>query len=167
MAERELTPTSYIVLGLLDGDPGTPYELKGRVAAALGNFWSIQHAQLYTETARLAEEGLLAEKRESGGRRRKTYSLTEAGKKALDAWREVPTYDLEEVRDPGLLKIFLGADPAMIAAGRAPAHEARLREWEALKENMRNYDVPEGMRLALEAGLAHERAIVKFWASIL
>jgi PadR family transcriptional regulator, regulatory protein AphA len=167
MADRELTPTSYIVLGLLDGDPGTPYDLKGRVAAALGHFWSIQHAQLYTETARLAEEGLLAEKRESGGRRRKTYSITKVGKTALDAWRATPTPDFGEVRDPGLLKIFLGADPKMIAAGRAPAHESRLREWEALKENMRLYDVPEGMNLALEAGLAHERVFVKFWNSLL
>ena len=166
MADRELTPTSYIVLGLLDGDPGTPYDLKVRVAAALGNFWSIQHAQLYTETARLAGEGLLTEKRESGGRRRKTYSITKAGKKALGAWLDVPAYDFGEVRDPGLLKIFLGSDPAMIAAGRAPAHEARLREWEALKENMRGFDVPEGMSLALEAGLAHERAFVKFWSSL-
>lgn len=167
MADRELTPTSYIVLGLLDDDPGTPYELKSRVAAGLGAFWTIPHAQLYSETARLAEEGLLTEKRESEGRRRKTYSITKAGKETLAAWLEVPSYDFGEIRDPGLLKIFLGADPAMIAAGRAPAHEARLKGWEGLKEAARGMDTPEGPRLALEAGLAHERVWAKFWASVL
>jgi hypothetical protein len=39
--DRELTPTSYIVLGLLDGEPGTPYDLKARVAAGPGNFWTV------------------------------------------------------------------------------------------------------------------------------
>jgi DNA-binding PadR family transcriptional regulator len=167
MPDRELTPTSYIVLGLLENDPGTPYELKARVAAGLGNFWTIAHAQLYTETARLAKEGLLKEERENEGRRRKTYSVTKAGSAALASWLEVPVYDVGEIRDPGLLKVFLGAEPALIAAGRATAHETRLKEWEGLKENMRGFDVPEGRSLALEAGLAHERAFAKFWSSLL
>ena len=76
------------MLGLLAQAPGTPYDLKIRVAASLGNFWSVQHAQLYTETARLAEEGLLTEERESEGRRRKTYSITAAGQEMLESgWR--------------------------------------------------------------------------------
>ena len=62
--DRELTPTSYIVLGLLAEGPGTPYDLKARVAAGVGNIWTVQHAQLYTETARLAEEGFLDEHRD-------------------------------------------------------------------------------------------------------
>jgi DNA-binding PadR family transcriptional regulator len=167
MADRKLTPTSYIVLGLLENDPGTPYELKARVAAGLGNFWTIQHAQLYTETARLAEEGLLSEEREAEGRRRKTYSVTKAGSEALAEWLAVPVYEIGEIRDPGLLKIYLGADPTPIAAGRAPLHEGRLKEWENLKEAVRSLDPPDGWRLALEAGLAHERAYAKFWASLL
>jgi PadR family transcriptional regulator, regulatory protein AphA len=167
MPDRELTSASYIVLGLLKDDPGTPYDLKARVAAGLGSFWAIQHAQLYTETARLAAEGLLDEERESEGRRRKTYSLTKAGREALAAWLAIPTQDYGEYRDPGLLKLFFGADPAALAAVQVPAHEARLREWESLKENLRGLDVPDGRRLALEAGLAHERAFAKFWASLL
>jgi PadR family transcriptional regulator, regulatory protein AphA len=67
-----LTPASYIVLGLLNqAGEATPYDLKRMVAASIGNFWSLQHAQLYTEPERLAAAGLLTEKREEGGRRRK------------------------------------------------------------------------------------------------
>lgn len=167
MSDRELTPTSYIVLGLLDKGPGTPYDLKAMVAASLGNFWSIPHAQLYSETARLAEEGLLDEERESEGRRRKVYSITKTGKKALTAWLKVPVDDLGEMRDPAMLKVFFGADPVMIAADQAVIHRAKLKEWEDLKENLRNLEIPEGVLLSLEAGIVHHRAFAKFWASLL
>lgn len=167
MPDRQLTPTSYIVLGLLDEEPGTPYDLKARVAVGLGNFWSVQHAQLYRETARLAEEGLLAEKREKDGRRRKTYSVTKAGKEALSAWlEEVAVSELPEVRDPGLLKIYFGADPKAVAAAQTAAHAARLKEWENLRQALSGYDVPEGPGITLDAGIDWGRAITKFWSSL-
>ena len=53
-SEIRLTPTSYIVLGLLEAaGEATPYDLKQMVAVSLGNFWTLQHAQLYTEPERL------------------------------------------------------------------------------------------------------------------
>jgi PadR family transcriptional regulator, regulatory protein AphA len=166
--DRELTPTSFIVLGLLDEAPGTPYDLKARVAAGVGNFWSVQHAQLYTETARLANEGFLSEHREAEGRRRKTYSITKAGKAALKAWlAEDAVDDLPEVRDPGLLKVYLGADPKVIAAAQVAAHKARLKEWENLRTALSIYEVPEGPGITLDAGINYARMSVKFWSSLL
>jgi PadR family transcriptional regulator, regulatory protein AphA len=165
--DRELSPTSFIVLGLLDQAPGTPYDLKARVSFGLGNFWTVQHAQLYTETARLAAEGLLNERRESEGRRRKTYSITKAGEKVLGEWLARPVTELAELRDPGLLKVFFGADPLMIAAGQLEAHRAKLDEYEALEESFREVEIPEGVRLALQAGIVHEREFAKFWSSLL
>jgi PadR family transcriptional regulator AphA len=167
MSDRELTPASFIVLGLLADDPGTPYDLKARVAAGLGNFWPVQHAQLYTETARLAAEGLLTEERESEGRRRKTYKITRAGRKALGDWLKTPVKELTEIRDLALLKVFFGADSATVAADQAEAHRVKLKEWENFKEIVRGLDIPEGPRLTLEAGIAHEREWVKFWQSLL
>ena len=161
-----LTPTSYIVLGLLEGaGEGTPYDLKRMVAASIGNFWSLQHAQLYTEPERLAEAGLLSERREEGGRRRKTYSLTERGLAALKEWRATPTDELSELRDPALLKLFLEADPARLAEPQLEAHRRKLAEYEA----MRHADPGEGPRgpwLALEAGIAHERVWIEFWEGL-
>jgi DNA-binding PadR family transcriptional regulator len=166
MPDRELSPTSFIVLGLLGQAAGTPYDLKARVAATIGNFWSVQHAQLYTETARLAREGLLDERRESGGRRRKTYSITAAGREALRAWLAGPVNELAELRDLALLKVFFGADPQMIAAGQLEAHRAKLSEYEALRESLREIEIPEGPSLSLRAGIVHEHEFVKFWSSV-
>jgi PadR family transcriptional regulator AphA len=161
--QRELTPTSYIVLGLIElCGKATPYELKTIVAASLGNFWSVQHAQLYTETAKLAADGLLDEQREHEGRRRKMYSLTAEGRRALTEWTALPTSDTYELRDVGLLKLFFGADPAVIAPAQLEAHRAKLAQYEAMREEAESLG-PEGPRLALESGIDHERAYVDYW----
>lgn len=168
MAERALTPTSYIVLGMLELAPGTPYELKQRVAGSLADFWSVQHAQLYTETKRLAEEGLLTESREREGRRRKTYKITDAGQNALEEWRASPTRGLTELRDPGMLKIFFGADPSTVAAEQLEAHRERLAEYEQVRERVKGAGiVPKGMLLTLDAGIGHEREFVRYWSALI
>ena len=69
-------------------------------ASSVGNFWTLQHAQLYTEPERLAAGGYLTEERERGGRRRKLYTLTDAGRRALEEWRAEPTDAIPELRDP-------------------------------------------------------------------
>jgi PadR family transcriptional regulator, regulatory protein AphA len=157
-----LTPASYIVLGLLNqAGEATPYDLKRMVAASIGNFWSLQHAQLYTEPERLAAAGLLTEEREEGGRRRKRYALTKAGRAALKAWLASPTGEMTELRDPGLLQLFFGADPGRLAEAQLETHRVKLEEYEGIHANLP--DDPSGVRLALEAGIAHEREWLRFW----
>jgi DNA-binding PadR family transcriptional regulator len=161
-----LGPTSYVVLGLLElAGEATPYGLKQLVAASVGNFWSIPHSQLYSEPARLAAAGYLNQRRERGGRRRRHYSLTDAGRRALREWTERPAERHWELRDPGLLKLFFGADPARLAAEQLETHRARLKQYE------QQLGAPgagfEGARLALEAGIGHEREYVRFWSKLL
>lgn len=158
-----LTPTSFIVLGLVErAGEATPYALKQRVAGSVGNFWSLQHAQLYTEPERLAEAGLLTERRETGGRRRRTYAITAAGRRALRAWLDDPADEPTELRDPALLQLFFGADPAVLAPVQRDAHQAKLDEYEAVDQAA----LAEGPRLALQAGIAHAREWVRFWGAL-
>ncbi len=166
MSERSLTITSYIVLGLLVPGPGTPYELKNRAAATVGHFWSLQHAQLYTETAKLAEDGLLTERREETGRRRKTYAITDAGRQAFEEWLAEPTAELIELRDLGILKTFFGADLSLIAPGQLEAHRERLARYEEQHRELEKNAIPRGMIVALEAGIGHEREYVRFWSKL-
>jgi PadR family transcriptional regulator AphA len=162
-----LSPTSLIVLGLLElSGEATPYDLKQAVAASVGNFWSIPHSQLYAEPERLARAGLLSERREETGRRRRLFTLTAEGHAALAAWRAERSEDpLPELRDPGLLRLFFGADPAALAAARAEAHRAKLEEYE--RQAARDSgDAPRGPWLALAAGVRHEREWVRFWEEL-
>ena len=159
-----LTTSSHFVLGLLAATGrATPYDLK-QAADAL-EFWTPQHAQLYSEPAKLAAAGLLREEREPGGRRRRFYELTDAGRRALDAWLAEPSDETYDIRDPGLLRLFFGADPAVLAPAQLAVHRGKLADYEALLAACPP-DAPRGVRLAIEAGIGHEREYVRFWGSL-
>jgi DNA-binding PadR family transcriptional regulator len=163
-ADPRLTSTSYIVLGLLEaGGEATPYDLKQLLAESVGNFWTVQHSALYAEPERLAGGGYVSERREQGGRRRRRYRITAKGRRALRDWAAEPTGDFTELRDPGLLKLFFGADPAKLAAPQLEAHTAKLAEYESLRAALSGAEGLAGPLLALEAGIAHEREWVRYW----
>lgn len=164
--ETRLNSPSFIVLGLLaSAGEATPYDLKNMVAGSVGHFWSVPHAQIYNETARLTEAGLLRERREEDGRRRRFYSLTRKGRRAFDEWLGAPTGELFELRDLGLLKLYFGADPKPFAEIRLPIHEKKLADHE---ERLRIFgdEIPAGVRLAIEAGVGHEREWVRYWKAL-
>ncbi|HEY4811422.1 MAG TPA: PadR family transcriptional regulator [Solirubrobacteraceae bacterium] len=161
--EIDLTPTSYIVLGLLSmAGAATPYDLKQMTSASVGHFWSFPHSQLYAEPERLTRAGYLTQNQESGGRRRKRYTLTDRGREVLKQWLGVPSPDLYELRDLALLKLFLGADTKQLAEAQLQTHKDRLSEYEALREQFTDA-APEGPRFALDLGIRHERETVEFW----
>ena len=163
--EIRLSPTSYVVLGLIEMmQPATPYDLKVAARWGVSNLWALPHTQLYSECGRLAGVGLLDEERESGGRRRKLYRMTDAGSDVLAEWRQDTTPTGWELRDAGLLKLFFGAEPEALAATQLEAHRARLAEYEGIA--VARADMPHGMWLTLESGIGHEREYIRFWESV-
>lgn len=166
MATAQLTPTSYIVLGLVEtaGD-ATPYELARRLAGGIGNLWPVPRSQVYAESERLAGSGHLELTQERAGRRRRTYSLTSRGSAALDLWRRVRARALPDLRDPGLLQLYFGAEAKGLASGRLAQHRARLSDYEELLERGEAEGRP-GPMLALRAAVLHERASIEFWSEL-
>ena len=169
MQEITLTPTSFVVLGLLSWlGEATPYDLKRVAAGGLDTFWLLQHAQLYSEPTRLAKAGYLTEKQEKKGRRRKLYRLTKKGETALREWVMTPTSEPTRLRDLGLLKLYLGADPASLGAVQHEAHQRKLREYEEMRKLADQAalggvsDFGGGLDV-LDAGIGHEREYVRFW----
>jgi PadR family transcriptional regulator, regulatory protein AphA len=168
MSTPRLTESSYIVLGMLERvQPATPYDLKQVAQLSTAHFWTIPHSQLYSECERLAKEGLLSEEREQAGRRRRIYRVTQAGLQALEKWRAEPGEARTEVRDLGTLKLFLGADPAMLARAYLPKYEANLHRYEELRSASGGIEVPRGPWLALDVGIGHMRETARFWRRLL
>ena len=176
----QLTPTSYLVLGLLAREgPSTPYDLKRHVAATIGHFWSFPHALLYKEPPRLVGLGLLTEEREESGRRRRLFSITEDGRLALRAWLARPARQPTELRDLALLQLFF-ADLEPTTARLAIAHEqlevhrAQLAEYEVGQHAEAGANGSGGVTRSLEhwrgvtlpMGLLYERAAVEFWGGV-
>jgi PadR family transcriptional regulator, regulatory protein AphA len=132
MQEIELTPTSYIVLGLLaQTGETTPYRLKQIVDGSVGHFWSLHRSQLHAEPARLARAGYLSEHQEPDGRRRKRYALTNRGRAAFEQWGATPTDQFTELRDLALLKLYFGADPSTLADAQLTVLRPLLQSYEA------------------------------------
>ncbi len=180
MSTERLTPTSYLVLGLLAREgPSTPYSLERHVAATLGHFWSFPHTLLYSEPPRLEALGLVTETREAAGRRRRMFAITPAGLEALDAWLQRPADVPTELRDRGLLQLFfmdLATREARVrlAHKQLAIHRSKLSAYEsdARLERGSGRSAP-GLRTAehwrgatLPMGLLYERAAVAFWTSV-
>jgi PadR family transcriptional regulator AphA len=132
MSRPDLTPVSYVILGLVARDgPSTPYALKAAVGRGIAQFWQFPHSQIYAEAERLARLGLLAEERELTGRRRRSYRLTREGRAALSAWLAEPTDEPPQLRSLGLLKLFFSQqaeaeDVAELARVQAAMHRVQL-----------------------------------------
>jgi PadR family transcriptional regulator AphA len=165
-----LTTTSYAVLSLLDTfGEATPYELKQALEHTIENFWPVPHTTFYDEPARLAKAGYLSHSQEQGGRKRKRYALTDAGREALRAWADAPGAPPSQYRDEGLLKVFAGADPQVVFAGRGAWHRAKLAELEGYMEaleyepNGAIEDRWRGAHTTLVGGIAYHRQLAEIF----
>jgi PadR family transcriptional regulator, regulatory protein AphA len=158
-----LTGTSFAVLTLIELlGPSTPYELKQALERSIANFWMVPHTSFYAEPTRLAKGGFLSERQESGGRRRKVYSLTDAGRSALEGWKGSPELTPPQLREEGMLKIFAGGDPVPIFRARCDWHRAKLAELEGYLEAVTGEDLAwEGVRASLIIGVAYNRMMLE------
>jgi DNA-binding PadR family transcriptional regulator len=158
-----LTGTSFAVLTLIElHGPSTPYDLKQALERSIANFWMVPHTTFYAEPTRLAKGGLLSEQQESGGRRRKVYSLTDTGRSALEAWRSSAELTPPQLREEGVLKIFAGGDPLPIFRARVEWHRAKLSELEGYLEAVAGEDPAwNGVRASLQVGVAYNRMMIE------
>ena len=172
MSTPRLSHTSYLVLGLVSGlGQATPYELKQMVSTSLGYFWTFPHSQLYSEPDRLADLGFLEVDQEEEGRRRKRYSITEAGRAELQAWLRDPDAERAEVREPGLLKLFFGAladgeDMTRLARARVKLYTEELARYEAIEKTIIDEPDLRYPYATLRLGIAWVKACLAFWAEI-
>ena len=167
MSSPQLTPVSYVVLGMVAEGATTSYDMKQKASRSVGYFWNFPHSQLYAEPGHLVELGLLDEEREAEGRRRRVYTLTAAGRKALDDWLREPTSEQPQIRDAGLLKLFFGAgmgpdEIRTLARAQEEAHRARLAVYETKANTVTNPNHAAVVR----AGLLHEQTFAEFWREI-
>jgi DNA-binding PadR family transcriptional regulator len=103
---EQLSPTAYVILGMVLKEPRSGYEIKSLVDDTTRFFWAASYGQIYPELKRLSEAGLvIGADAPTGGRRRTVYEITADGEEELKSWlREPPeTY---EMREEGLLKLF-------------------------------------------------------------
>jgi PadR family transcriptional regulator AphA len=172
MSRADLTPVSYVVLGLVARDgPSTPYALKTAVGRGVAHFWPFPHSQIYAETERLARLGLLAEEREHTGRRRRSYRITAKGRAALAAWLAEPTDEPAQFRSLGLLKLFFSQHAeaehvAELARTQVALHRSYLEATAGIIERLKARGDRPGQLAVAELMTDAFRAMAGHWERI-
>ena len=135
----EISPTGYVVLGMLRLGKRTGYEIKQLVDNSTRFFWAASYGQIYPELKKLEEAGLVrGEADPAGGRQRRAYELTPEGERALDEWLRDSSAVGVELRDAALLKLFFAdalppAERVAIARAARERHEATVAALQAVE----------------------------------
>lgn len=100
------TAVTWAVLGLLGSKPMSGYDIKRAVDRTIRHFWAASYGQIYPELRRLEEAGWIAGKdADRGGRARRVYRITAAGRRELEGWLHGHETRIE-LRDESLLRLF-------------------------------------------------------------
>ena len=167
-----LHPSSFIILGIVErlGD-ATSYDLKNWADRSIGYFWNFSRASLYKEPARLVQLGLLSERQEETGRRRRLYAITDKGRSALSDWLATPSEQATEIRDLGLLKLYFAQSGTQVALDnliqdQLMAHRQRLETYRTLEQDLAANPDYRFYAAALAMGLKYEEMSVAYWQDL-
>lgn len=111
-----------VLAALLDGE-ASGYDLAKGFDASVANFWMATPQQLYRELDRMSAEGLIEARLVEQNRRpnKRLYSLTDAGRKALLEFTEVPP-------KPGAIREDLLVQIQAVDSGNIAAVRTALAE---------------------------------------
>ncbi len=101
--------TSFIILGLLNHEDSSGYDLKKKIDYMISRFWEVGYGQLYPTLSQLEKGGMVTKRtgENSKGPEKSVYSITAKGREVLKEWLSVPgakEYTKYEI----LLKLFFG-----------------------------------------------------------
>ncbi|HVY77485.1 MAG TPA: PadR family transcriptional regulator [Solirubrobacterales bacterium] len=134
----ELSPTAYVILGMVSREARSGYEIKAAVDNSTRFFWAASYGQIYPELKRLSAAGLVAGSDAPRGERKRTvYAITADGEAELVEWLRRPP-QTAEMREEGLLKLFFSEllEPEEAAATLRAMRAQRL----ALAERLRGME---------------------------
>ncbi len=138
----------YALLGMLNKQSMTGYELMKLFEGALSEFWSVKHSQIYPELKRLTEEGMVTYQVEISGNvlEKKLYSITELGKKDFMDWLGKPHKMKSTPKEEFRLQLFYSSAltperQIYILQDQLEQHQIRLKH---LKESQSSFfEVPK------------------------
>lgn len=110
----------FIILGLLNQQPRTGYDLTKAFDNEIGEFWQAQHSQVYPQLKRLEERGAVTHEITVSGEKleKKLYHITASGAQLLHEWISIGTPDLTATKDEFILKLYFiqtNQDPRLTA----------------------------------------------------
>ena len=99
--------TDYVILGLLEDEPMTGYEIKKLIDIRFKFFWSESFGQIFPALKNLLNFKLIEELQwdSDSKRKKKIYKITKKGEEELKNWLMLPV-EKETVRFEILVKMY-------------------------------------------------------------
>lgn len=128
----------YLILGLLLLSPMTGYELQQFIRQNLSLICSHSAGSIQAALAKLEREGhITAAETANGKRRKKTFTITEAGRASFSAWVAQPM-QAEKVKNMELSRLFfLGLAQPQERIAAIQDYIRQMKETEAVLETIR------------------------------
>ena len=100
-------PLSHAILGFLEYQPMTGYDLKKLFDLSIAHFWSATQSHIYKALENLEKDGLVESSVIPGDGKpnRKQYQITDAGRAELHRWMTTPL-PVEIPREAWLIQVF-------------------------------------------------------------
>jgi len=100
-------PLSHAILGFLDYQPMSGYDLKKFFDQSVAHFWSATQSHIYKALENLESEGMVESQviQQEGKPNRKQYKITDAGRIELRRWVSTPL-PVEAKREAWLIQVF-------------------------------------------------------------
>ena len=154
MGQPQLSPTAYVVLGLVSVRPRAGHELAGYAERSIGNFFPLTRSHVYSELDRLCQFGLLeaTEVRQERFPTKRVYEITGEGEGVLRQWLEESPVGPDRQRSLFLVRVFFGDRISPVRLG------AILDEYEAEARARRDRLSEVVQRLAERPQAAFRRA---------
>lgn len=164
----------YAILGLVNRNPLTGYDITKVFNEGLVEFWYAKHSQIYPELKKLTDEDLISYETVIQGEKleKKLYTITEKGKKCLKKWLEkddpleptpkdifrLKAYFCDEMNNETLLRQFQSS---------LAKHLERLEYLEScMDELLKNNDIPKvssqsfGDYIVLNGAIMREKSYI-------
>lgn len=172
-SQTVLTTTQHLILTVIAWrGPCTPYALKDYFQQTVRYLVDVPHTLLYTEPPKLAALGLVDEEQEKGGRRRKTYSITDAGMDVVRAWLASPPSKEPSLEDEAIMKLMYSVFSTPEAVQGLARHQIGFyeRRIETIETMLPTSDHDAQRRRFIRTGarLAYEQAkvLLEFWRDV-
>jgi DNA-binding PadR family transcriptional regulator len=108
-----LKKTRYVILGLLQEEELSGYEIKKIINIRMSFFWQESFGQIYPELSKMKEEGLVeTTDSESSGKSKLEkikYRITSLGRDEIKQWMESEN-EKDHIRSEFLLKMYFATD---------------------------------------------------------
>ena len=171
----------YILLGFLNYQPMTGYDLKRSIDGSTEHFWHAYHSQIYTTLRKMEQDGLVTSLIDDSDEKleRRIYQITEQGKSKLKQWLGKPLTELPPSKDSLLVRLFFSGsrDPREVVNElrfQRQLHQQKLALYQQIKpegypgQSRANQDLIDFDReakfwqMTLENGLAYEQMYLKW-----